>query len=351
MKIVALTADPGGAAVLSPLIRGLESRGYLVETWAKGSGSERLRQEGIEALAMPTWEAVPEAWMEERGASLLLTSATSLPRVDLSERWAWLAAAALGVPSIALVDSWQNYSLRFAGPEPGHPFMAFPDLIGCPDALAQEEMEAAGLPAPRLRAWGHPGLDRFIESFQPLDRPEFWKQEPGRRDILQVLFVSEAIAEHFGRDRGYDQHDCFRELAAWLQACEEPLNLLIKLHPKESRIGHEAWFADLHPRHRVLTLEGLSPLEAVGLADVVVGMTSVLLVEAHAVGKPVISLQPGLQGEDPFVLSRRGLVQRLDRMPQPDQLRPARKAGLDRKPFAWDAFVHEIETLCRPIER
>jgi len=351
MKILALTIDPGGAALLAPLIRGLEARGHQVETWAKGSGSARLVEEGIRALELPTWADAPEAWLQERGVSLVLTSATSLPWVDLSERWAWLAAAEAGIPAIALVDSWQNYTIRFAGPGPGNPFMAYPDLIGCPDPLALAEMEAAGLPGTRLRAWGHPGLDHFIESFRPLDRAEFWKQEPERRDCLQVLFVSEAIAEHFGRERGYDQHDCFRELADWLQRCEEPVNLLIKLHPKESRRGHEAAFRTVPARHRVLTLEGLGPQEAVGLADVVVGMTSVLLVEAHAVGRPVLSLQPGLQGEDHLVLSRHSRVRRLDRMPPPDQLMSPWEPGPDRKPFAWDVFLHEIETLCSPVER
>lgn len=350
MKILALTAEPGGAAMLAPLIWGLSARGHQVETWAKGSGAERLRQEGIEALALPPWKGVPGAWLQERAADLLLSSATSLPWVDLSERWAWMAAAGAGIPSIALVDSWQNYNLRFAGSGPGHPFMAFPDLIGCPDALALTEMEAAGLPVPRLRAWGHPGLDHFIQSFRPLGRAGFWMQEPERRDCLHVLFVSEAIAEHFGRERGYDQHDCFRELAGWLELCPEPLNLLIKLHPKESRRGHLAAFRAVPARHRVLTLEDLSPLEAVGLADVVVGMTSVLLVEAHAVGRPVLSLQPGLHGEDHLVLSRHGLVPRLDRMLPPDRLRVTAKPGPDRKPFAWDAFVQDIEVLCSSME-
>lgn len=345
MKALFLTIDPGGAAFLAPIIRGMEARGWQTETWSRGLGAERFQQEEIPTKLLPTWDQPPEGWLRSSAASLLMTSASSLPWVDFSERWAWRAGNQGSIPSIAFVDSWQNYRLRFSGCGPGEDLAFLPDLIGCPDALARREMEACGFPAGRLRVWGHPGLDQTVRNFRPGDRTRFWWKEPERLACFQILFVSEAITEHFGRSRGYDQTDCFQELARWLENCSAPVNLLIKLHPKESRTLHLPYFQTVARHHRVVTLEGTSPLDALGLADLVVGMTSMLLIEANAVGKPVISLQPGLRGEDPLVLSRHHYVEVVERMPDLDECRRITGQIFPRLPFAWDGFLAELQSL------
>ena len=79
-------------------------------------------------------------------ASLLLTG-TSYNSVDLEKKFI-ASARERGVPSLAVLDFWSNFALRFSRGDGG--LENIPDRIAVMDEWAREEMIAAGFDATRL---------------------------------------------------------------------------------------------------------------------------------------------------------------------------------------------------------
>ena len=93
--------------------------------------------------------------LERLGADFLLAG-TSFNGVDLEKRF--IAAARLaGVPSLAVLDFWSSYGLRFA--DAAGRLAYLPDRIAVMDASARAELIAAGVEAERVVATGQPALE------------------------------------------------------------------------------------------------------------------------------------------------------------------------------------------------
>lgn len=307
--ILFFSCEPGGAEVLIPVIRLIqETGGFAAVVVGYGLGAQRFAAKQIACREIAPVGTDETALFDSYRPDLLVTSATSLPERDMSEKHLWQSARRRGVPTLAFVDQWQNYSVRFSGVAPSERLAYLPDYINCIDRIGETEMLREGFDPQRLVRLGQPYLALMRETLAATDGQKARKRlgiPPGRP---VALFVSEPIREHYGRLRGYDQYDALRLFLERTAGAPERPFPLIKLHPKESADGYaplRASFRDLHP----LIVGGeLSPPECLAVADTVYGMTSIMLIEAYLLGKPVISLQPGLAVEDPLVLSRHGLI-------------------------------------------
>ncbi|EKD59442.1 MAG: hypothetical protein ACD_55C00005G0001, partial [uncultured bacterium] len=200
--------------------------------------------------------------------------------------------------------------VRFSGPGEGERLAYLPDFINCIDEVGAVEMIREGFQPGMLVRFGHPSLSQLRRQARNLQREEI-RRRLGIPATQQVaLFVSEAIREHYGRSRGYDQYDSLGLFLDLVADSGTGIKPVIKLHPKD-----EASLFDPMLRSRnlqpLMIANELSSLECIALADRVYGMTSIMLIEAYLLGKPVLSLQPGLAVEDPLVLSRHGMVPRL----------------------------------------
>jgi len=69
--------------------------------------------------------------LDRYAPELLITSATSLPAVDMSEKYLWRQAKQRGIPSLAFLDQWQNYAVRFSGRQDSERLAYLPDWINC----------------------------------------------------------------------------------------------------------------------------------------------------------------------------------------------------------------------------
>ena len=78
-------------------------------------------------------------------------------------------------------------------------------------------------------------------------------------------------------------------------------------------------------------------------------MTSMMLVEGFILSKPVVSIQPGLAGVDPLVLSRRGLIARVGSLAEALETKSVRIGTVG---LAWTfdepAFFVALESLRKP---
>jgi hypothetical protein len=174
-----------------------------------------------------------------------------------------------------------------------------------------------------LLEFGHPYLSELRKKLPDVDRKKIKQVLKIPDGANVVLFVSEALFEHYGKSRGYDQYEVLEFLLRNLAELPGNVVPVVKLHPKDTKDkfnGVISKFASLKP---ILIEDQFSSLECLAISDVVYGMSSIMLIEAYILGKKVASLQPNLKGEDLMVLTRHGIIERIGSTSRFDVLNPA----------------------------
>lgn len=308
-RILFFSSEPGGAEVLIPAIQLLQSTtDYEVIVAGYGHGLHRFKAKKIDCKEIGRIEEGDLALLKQIAPDLLITSATSLPAFDMSDRHLWLGARSLGVPSVAFLDQWQNYAARFSGADAKSRMLYQPDFINCINEVGEQEMLAEGFEKSRLMKFGHPYLSTLRTGYNNIIREEVASRIGLDFQEKVVVFASESIREHFGKSRGYDQHDALDMFFRILNTSSGALRPVLKLHPKDNPEEYSQYIKRYKANLTIMVTDELNSIECISLADYVFGMSSIMLVEAWCLGKPVISLQPNLQVQDPFVLSRMGIV-------------------------------------------
>jgi len=299
--------DPGGANVLATL---LARHGTLFshDVWTLPRATPVFRQSGCAPLEFAenfTPAALAAAWRNTPAALLL----TGTSHYESFEPALWSLARTHGVRSIAVLDSWINLTPRFAAGRP--------DCVGAVDEGQRAELVELGFPPDRILLAGHPWLARVAatRSERLANPPPPHPAPPGG---VNVLFVSECIAADVAQGVnapfGFDEFDSFQCLHE--AACDAaiPVNLAVKFHPYEDPACFQKRLRELRPTPavRVIPLPPeTNPSGAVAWADLVAGISSMLLLEAMVLGRPVVSVQPGLMREETFIATRRGFADTL----------------------------------------
>jgi hypothetical protein len=212
------------------------------------------------------------------------------------------------IPSLAVVDHWAHYRERFL--EPDSKALRLPDRIALMDSEALEQAVADGLPREILKITGQPHLQSLAAALNNSDLRRQagelrsrWLR--GARGPL-ILFCSETFSD----DRGYTETDALEGVAEALDLFEErhavQPKLVVKLHPKQPA---DRFRAGLRASRRGFKLaQAESPWACLLAADRLVGITSMLLMEAVVAGRPAISYQPEQGRAVPFVGQERGIV-------------------------------------------
>jgi hypothetical protein len=310
--ILFFSCEPGGAEVLIPVIKLVSQvTSYHIIVLSYGLGAERFRQKEVEYIEISRVVKNDSAIINAYRPNLIITSATSLPDRDMSEKYRWHNSRLAGIPTIAFLDQWQNYVLRFSGAAADERLAYIPNYINCINAIGKSDMIHEGFCTHGLVQFGHPYLTSLKILATQVDVFEIRKAlgiEPAHR---LILFASEAIQEHFGYTRGYDQYDALRMFMDLMSQSTKDVRPLIKLHPKDELEGYVQVLRDYPELHALIITNEVRPVECIQIADEVYGMTSIILIEAYVLGKKVVSLQPRLKVEDPMVLSRLGYIQKI----------------------------------------
>lgn len=305
-NVLFAAAEPGGANVLASFHARSHAAYGSAEAWATPATCGIFDAVGLRVgrLAAPPSEAeIERRWRASAPPHAVLTG-TSLD--GTLEAALWRLAARDGVPALAWIDQWMNLERRFR--------RGRPTWVAVLDTAQRDALEALGFNASRIVIGGHPHLHAVLSRPGAAPRAD-------RSGSQTVLFVSESYAEDYRCGRlsplGYDEHAVFDIVAEAVEAAarahaERAIELVVKFHPLEGeprafieRIQARAWPANVKARWLAGAASGR---EAAAAADLVVGMSSMLLLEALLMGRPVLSLTPDLRGEDPFIASRLGAV-------------------------------------------
>ena len=367
-RILLFSRDPGGANTIIPLVEPFGNKGYDVRLYGKDLALAKYIAAGLSCVDIMTVcdRVLPdlvEIFLRDLSPDIIITGTSA---DDHTEKYLWQAAESMGIPTIAILDQWTNYGLRFSEygvseiteylKERRHPFM--PSRIVAMDECSRTEMIAEGLPDERIVVCGQPYFETLAK-YEPDSSllSDFNQRNNINADDLVVVYASEPITRTYGEKAsdfwGYTEKSTFAALVRALNLMQmgapRRMVLVIRPHPKEEPKG----LVDIVEPYTDITwsIDTATPsMELMRRADIVCGMSSMFLIESVVIGRPTMSIQIGLKRENPFILDRRGILKSvLSEDELCNQLRRIIICGESEKP-GFDVISNPVVRIISEME-
>ncbi len=331
-KILFFARDPGGANCIIPVAQHIAAKKeYSVALFGKDSACQRYAQSG---MSYQDLKDVLKKELDYKNIEAFVRAinpvcvATGTSEDDMTEKYLWKAAGELGIPSVAILDYWGSYRLRFSSATDTLDALngvgsCLPNKICIMDDFARNEMLAEGFAPDVLEITGQPYLAAIRQrlSRADADNKSYRKKLNVASDCRVVVVISEAVRTMYG-DKGqtywgYDEASLLRDVFNVLCAIRQEsmkghFCLVFRLHPKDKENILDDVIATMKNNFITVTKErSASADELIGGADMLIGASSMLLLEAAIARRPFLSVQIGQKQQDPFVLSRMGKVKRV----------------------------------------
>jgi hypothetical protein len=299
--LLAFLEDPGAANFLGPILKRQIAAGQDVQLYAKGTGAARLRDMGIAYSDAAEMGSAADAVSRMAPWAVLVGTSENLDTATFG----LIAAARLaGIPSVGGVDSAANAAFRFRG-HGNDPLAHAPDLLLLTDDLARRNFAALGFPEDRIIVCGHPYYDivraagaAMAAEGQEVVRTRLFP-DAGPRPIVVFLgeisdglnplqFIKSADYTLAGRGEVMGRTQVvLEEFLDAVGALDTRPYLVLQPHPKNTEEELGAYYGEFDMVGR-----GGGALETVFAADLVVGMSTSLLVEAALLKRSTLSIVP-----------------------------------------------------------
>lgn len=328
-RILIFSRDPGGTNAIMQLIDPLRALGNEVLVYGKDAALSIHRKLHIECYDIS--DAIPSGTQEgtnefvRRTCPDLIVTGTSSE--DFTERHLWKAAVGAGIRSFAVLDQWTNYRLRLISEgddpttEPPTSELVLPSFFFIMDEFARKEMCALGIDRERLLVSGQPFFDYIRKTgdrFTTGEIEELRRELTGTQGGLVLVFASQPIASIHRKNGmaedywGYTEKTVLKSVTECLSKLAKELavkvTLVLRLHPKdEANVYQDALATCPNSINVVIDRQRDSTL-LLKAADLVIGMFSMLLLEAAILEIGFISVQIGLKRESPLIFDRMGIV-------------------------------------------
>jgi hypothetical protein len=198
-----------------------------------------------------------------------------------------------GIYTIAFVDHWTSFHLRFEGLDKGK----WPDEIWVVDEKAKSMAENEGLPAERLKIQQSPYL-KYLE--------KYWRSGFKGNEYLaslgiqprryNVLYAPDPISLRANElSFGFDEIIVLKDLMDITKDLSD-LKVIVKAHPLQPVEIMSELVSRHSDQYDLVTVA--DNLELIKSVDVVIGFYSNLLLEANTIGGKVIRYMPGHVSSD-----------------------------------------------------
>jgi hypothetical protein len=295
--------DAGAANYVAQLPAALARRGVRCRLFASGVARDYLGQHEIDFEVGPRPQDAEQLLASVDPSLLLVGTAENTDTLGLAliEK-----ARHAGIQSVAAVDARSNADRRFRGG--GHHALAYaPDWLLLPDEWTKDAFVALGYSASRALICGHPHYDQVHDTFTRLasvDRSALrQKLLPGANGQRVLIFAAEVSnglePQQYQRSPEYTLSGrgtstgrteiVIEELLDALRPMKPRPYLVLRLHPKNKREDFVSYLDEFDCMSK-----DEPPLELVYVADLVVGMTSIILLEAALMSCPTLSVVPRL---------------------------------------------------------
>ena len=265
--VVIVCEDAGAAAALCVVGEQLARDGRLCAVVAGVRAEPAFTAKGLRSVSDLRAEVPDGDWV-------LLTGSTMWG--DRIEARAVAEARKLGRWSVTFLDFWSNYVARLSYPS-AVGLEVLPSRLAVIDERMRDDLLALGIDRESMAVTGSPAFDQVLE------RPQIIPDPTG-----PVVFLSQPIEALYGQSLGYTEATILLALAHRVLGLGR--RLVVRPHPREN--------VD-HLREIVAGLPGSCSVEQddferlLRSASIVVGMTTMALVEAALRGLPTLSLQLG----------------------------------------------------------
>ena len=282
--------DPGAANMVIGLPKVVGDLGYECKIYASCHAKDHLTKAGQSYKEVTTSSS--EILDLEKPKLILVGTSEDKESFSISLT---RSAKEKNILSVAVVDMACNASLRFRGT--GDDSLKYvTDFLIVPDELTANSYREIGLPDDRINVIGHPIYERAYKYRQNISPHKTQKKQREKK----ILFIAEGVDQ-------LDAHQSYvsknytlqgRGGSGWRTAIvlEEILDaisfnsnliadVIVRRHPKMSPLSLNIYSSEV-------TFDSGPAYDSINNADAVVGMTSILLVEAAIIGRPVLSVLP-----------------------------------------------------------
>lgn len=370
-KVLFFSQDPGGTNALIPIIRELGGTSYIAVI-GKDSAIPIYERKGIPFVPINKitnrfdTESIKKIIADYQPDMVL----TGTGAADFFERYIWAASRELFVKSVAVLDSWCYYGLRFSNYtfkeiekyEAKREIMYLPDRLLVMDQDAKTACVKEGIDGSIIYPCGQPFFQELSESFAQLDQKDvvFYQQKISSGDKKKIIiYASDNLSDSFPPNGrifwGYDEKTIFLDiLSAIEKVCtkKEKYVLVIRPHPKEKKGTWEKVIDNLDVKELKVIVDGTVKEEiAISSADLVIGMWSMFLTESIIAKKRVISVQIGAKRQAPFILEEKGLFNPiLDKRELESQFKRY-FSGEDIGNIRWNVDMKAVEKAKKYIQK
>ncbi|WP_196008110.1 UDP-N-acetylglucosamine 2-epimerase [Clostridium tyrobutyricum] len=331
-KIMLFSRDPGGANTIAPLYKKLMNKGYDVILYGKDAALNKYNQYGLYGMDINTklscisQDQVNKFLFQESPGFLI----TGTSADDFTEKYFWKAAEKLNIKSFAILDQWVNYGVRFSNYSVNElekynknkiqPYLPYKILVM--DEYAKKQIINEGISKEKIFVSGQPYFDYLIEKQRNLDKNKIFKLKKDlckNKDKLIITYVSEPISKTYNENDssqhywGYNERTIFKQFFYALNKISDDykinIKLIIRLHPKEDENNYNDIIDNIHSKYiSISTDKKIDGFNLMFASDLICGMSSMFLIEAAIIGKPIISMQMGLKRENSFILDKKGIL-------------------------------------------
>lgn len=298
--VLVYVEDPGAANFVAEVVEALAARSVGTRLLAGGTAAGHLASLGLSAEPYDR-SASADAILRAAAPQLVLVGTAedpATPALALID-----AARDLAIASMAVVDGPMHAAARFRG-RTDRPTAHRPDSIVVADEATRREFCALGFDPACVLALGHPQFDRIRKIRAKLDaegraavRARIFGADAGTRKIALFLAeLSDGMApEQYMRaphwtlvGRGTSKWRTNVAIEEFLDATAHAgFFRALRLHPKNTPAEFAAYEGAFDR-----FLSGGVAFEHIYAADLVVGVTTFLLVEAALLERPTISILP-----------------------------------------------------------
>lgn len=201
-------------------------------------------------------------------------------------------AMELKIPSLAIVDFWSNYKMRFSDPNTEN-LKYLPNLILAIDKICESEMIKDGISKKKIVITGNPYFDSYLGGFNNL------KSSNGKI----ITFFCQPFSEIKEIDWGFNEIEVFQDFVKVFEKLGLKNKIVIKMHPrtknfnKFNKIKRNCTF-------KIKIDRKTDPDDLIKKSFLITGMNSVILLKAAIAGRKVLSYQPKLSKKDSLVSNR-----------------------------------------------
>jgi hypothetical protein len=199
-------------------------------------------------------------------------------------------AKASSVYVISFIDHWTNFKLRFEGLLKEE----MPDEIWVVDEKAKQLAIEEGIDRNKIRIKGNPYHFYLQKYWHPEFTAKKYLEKSGiPPSFFYIVFAPDPLSlRNQNHQTGFTEAEALESILKILQRNQCQACLIIKLHPLQPTEILSAVLSKYENVNYVL-LKQANNCELISASDLVIGFYSNFLLEAKALGKPVIRFFPG----------------------------------------------------------